>query len=238
MISRKGKILGACALVLATALSGMALPVVYAANALDIHRTCSVEFSVDMEEVSIPVRLYKVAEVNVTGDYEAAAGFEALPVDQVNDQTTAAEWEEMTVRAKELLTDEAEPVATVLLEKGSGRIEGLKTGMYLMVADEVKLQNRIYTFKESLISMPNNYYYRNENDDWIYDLTGNNAVALKMSFTEEVTPPETTEIVPEVKTGDGAKVLEWMALGVVSGGILLILTVLAVKKHRCVEKEK
>ena len=238
MVNKKGKFLGACALVLATVLSGMSLPAVYAAEAVDIHRTCTAEFSVDTEELSMPVKLYKVDDMKATGDYEAVAGFESLQVDQVNDKMTAAKWEEMTVRAKELLTDDVEPVAIVHLENGRGAADNLPVGMYLIVADEVKMQNITYTFKDSMISMPNNYYYRNENNDWIYDLTGKYAVSLKMAFTEEGTSPETTEMVEEVKTGDDAEVPGLLLLVLVSGGMLLIMAVVAVKKHQFIKKEK
>ena len=51
--------------------------------------------------------------------------------------------------------------------------------MYLIVADEVKSPYFTYSFKESLISLPNNYWYNSQSDDWIYNLTEKNAVGLK-----------------------------------------------------------
>ena len=200
MMNKKVKILGACVLTLAVALSGMALPQAYAAKAVDPSKTCSIEFNLanskypegetnpedktptfaeELEKADITVNLYKVANIKETGDYEVVGGFETLDLSRINGEAAAATWAERAADAKELLAEDAEPDATVTLENGTGKATGLATGMYLIVAEEVKSPYFTYTFKENLISLPNNYYDSTKDDAWIYDLTGKNAVGLK-----------------------------------------------------------
>ena len=51
--------------------------------------------------------------------------------------------------------------------------------MYLVYAQPVESDDNQYEFKPYLVSLPNNYYYGTGNDEWVYDLTGENAIGLK-----------------------------------------------------------
>lgn len=201
-MNRRVKILGACALTLAVTLSGLALPRAYAAKAVDVNKKCSIEFNLqnsvydaatenkdaekaedfaELNKLPVQVHLYRVADIKETGAYTEAKGFEELKLDQISDKTTAEQWAEKAAKARELIKSGVEPAAetAVTLKDGKGEVRGLATGMYLIVADEVKSPYFTYSFKESLISLPNNYWYNSQSDDWIYNLTKNNAVGLK-----------------------------------------------------------
>lgn len=201
-MNRRVKILGACALTLAVTLSGLALPRAYAAKAVDVNKKCSIEFNLqnsvydaatenkdaekaedfaELNKLHVQVHLYRVADIKETGAYTETKGFEELKLDQISDKTTAEQWAEKAAKARELIESGVEPAAetAVTLENGKGKVSELATGMYLIVADEVKSPYFTYSFKESLISLPNNYWYNSQSDDWIYNLTKNNAVGLK-----------------------------------------------------------
>lgn len=201
-MNRRVKILGACALTLAVTLSGLALPRAYAAKAVDVNKKCSIEFNLqnsvydaatenkdaekaedfaELNKLHVQVHLYRVADIKETGAYTEAKGFEELKLDQISDKTTAEQWAEKAAKARELIKSGVEPAAetAVTLKDGKGEVRGLATGMYLIVADEVKSPYFTYSFKESLISLPNNYWYNSQSDDWIYNLTEKNAVGLK-----------------------------------------------------------
>lgn len=201
-MNRRVKILGACALTLAVTLSGLALPRAYAAKAVDVNKKCSIEFNLqnsvydaatenkdaekaedfaELNKLHVQVHLYRVADIKETGAYTETKGFEELKLDQISDKTTAEQWAEKAAKARELIESGVEPAAetAVTLENGKGKVSGLATGMYLIVADEVKSPYFTYSFKESLISLPNNYWYNSQSDDWIYNLTEKNAVGLK-----------------------------------------------------------
>ena len=54
----------------------------------------------------------------------------------------------------------------------TGKIENLKTGMYLVAAETVQTSEYTYDFSPYLISLPNNYYSGEHPDDtWVYDVT-------------------------------------------------------------------
>ena len=211
MMNRRVKIVGACVLTLAVTLSGLALPRAYAAKAVDVNRECSIEFNLqnnvydaatenkdgekakdfaELKDLPVRVHLYQVAKIKETGAYEEVTGFDELKLDEINDKTTAKEWADKAAKARKLIVEkgiEAGAEKSVTLEGGKGEITGLAPGMYLVVADEVKSSYFTYTFKESLISLPNNYWYNGGgNDDWVYELTGSNAIGLKPDREERL----------------------------------------------------
>ena len=210
MMNRRVKIIGACVLTLAVTLSGLALPRAYAAKAVDVNRKCSIEFNLqnnvydaatenkdgekaedftELNKLPVRVHLYQVAEIKETGAYEKVTGFDELKLDEINDKTTAKEWADKAAKARELIEKGIEPGAekSVTLEGGKGTITGLATGMYLVVADEVKSPYFTYTFQESLISLPNNYWYNGGgSDEWVYELTGSHAIGLKPDREERL----------------------------------------------------
>lgn len=175
-------------LALALAFPLLTLPGARAANAIETDRKCSVSFSVSGEGneltatgTDIKVNLYKVADVDVSGNYTATGAFTGLDVSSVraDNNDAASEWVERAKKAKEKLSDSVKPVATVTLTRGIGAKAGLDTGLYLVDTPEIVTTNYTYTFTPYLVSLPTNNYYSNGNDTWIYDLTDTNAIGLK-----------------------------------------------------------
>lgn len=179
-------------LALALAFPLLTLPGARAANAIETNRKCSVAFNVSGEYneltadgTDITVNLYKVADVDVSGNYTATEDFKKLDVSSVSaDNNAAADiWAARAKKAQELLTESVKPTA-VTLKKGIGSWADLATGLYLVDTPEVVTTNYTYTFTPCLVSLPTNNYYNiedeaNRNDDWIYDLTDSNAIGLK-----------------------------------------------------------
>ena len=167
----------------------LTLPGAKAANAINTGQKCSIEFDIsgnssELLSANIPVNLYKVASVDVSGNYTATGTFAKLDLSSVsadNLDTAAATWSERAAEAKKLLKDDTEPTTTVTLTQGRGTATGLNTGLYLVDTPEVVTANYTYTFTPYLVSLPTNNYYSNGNDNWIYDLTKeyNSAVGLK-----------------------------------------------------------
>lgn len=169
----------------------LTLPGAKAANAIDTDAECSIEFDIsgnssELLSASIPVNLYKVASVDVSGNYTATGTFAKLDLSSVsadNLDTAAATWSECAAEAKKLLKDDTEPTTTVTLTQGRGTATGLNTGLYLVDTPKVITPNYTYTFTPYLVSLPTNNYYngKDASDNWIYDLTKemNSAVGLK-----------------------------------------------------------
>ena len=178
-------------LALALAFPLLTLPGARAANAIETNRKCSVAFNVSGEDneltadgTDIIVNLYKVADVDVSGNYTATKDFTGLNVSSVSaddKDAVASEWADRAKEAQKMLKESVEPTATVTLAAGTGSLADLATGLYLVDTPEVVTTNYTYTFTPYLVSLPTNNYYSNGNDDWIYDLTKeyNSAVGLK-----------------------------------------------------------
>ena len=165
----------------------LTLPGAKAANAIDTDAECSIQFDIggssELLKAGIPVNLYKVASVDESGNYTGIGAFSKLDLSSVsadNLDAAAATWAERAAEAKKLLKDDTEPTTTTLTQ-GRGTATGLDTGLYLVDTPKVITPNDTYTFTPYLVSLPTNNYYNNDhtNDEWIYNLTGSNAVGLK-----------------------------------------------------------
>lgn len=169
----------ALALALVLTLSTVVMSKVQAAISIETDRQCSVKFELDAvypelsgENMTIPVRMYKVADVNQYGEYQALAGFEELKLDSISSKTTAQEWEEKAKSAvKAVEENQTEATASDNLIGGKGSVDGLSVGMYLVEAEEVQSPYYTYSFTPYLISLPNNYYYQTGDDEWVYELS-------------------------------------------------------------------
>ena len=168
----------------------LTLPGAKAASAINTGQKCSIEFDISgnsskLLSASIPVKLYKVASVDESGNYTGIGAFSKLDLSSVsadNLDAAAATWAERAAEAKKLLKDDTEPTTTTLTQ-GRGTATGLDTGLYLVDTPKVITPNYTYTFTPYLVSLPTNNYYSGNgaSDDWIYDLTKehNSAVGLK-----------------------------------------------------------
>ena len=172
----------------------LTLPGAKAASAIDTDKECSIQFDIggnssELLSASIPVNLYKVASVDVSGNYTATGTFAKLDLSSVsadNLDTAATTWADRAKTAQGKLTDSEgntviNPTETVTLQNGRGYKDKLKTGLYLVDTPKVITPNYTYTFTPYLVSLPTNNYYngKDASDNWIYNLTGSNAVGLK-----------------------------------------------------------
>lgn len=173
----------------------LTLPGAKAANAIDTDKECSIQFDIGgnsellNDDVTVQVNLYKVATVDVSGNYTVTDAFTGLDLSSVsadNLDTAATTWADRAKTAQGKLTDSKgntviNPTETVTLQNGRGYQNKLDTGLYLVDTPKVITTNYTYTFTPYLVSLPTNNYYSGNgaSDDWIYDLTGSNAVGLK-----------------------------------------------------------
>lgn len=182
----------ALALALALMLSATILPKVYAAFGIDTEKSCSLTFELDgtyqeLNGLTIPIHLYRVADVEENGEYKVLPGYEDLDLASINDKTTAEDWEKLAGKASELVENQsAVPDAEVQMQKPDGgdkstvTADNLSTGMYLVIAESVQSAAYTYDFIPYLISLPNNYYGQTQDDTWVYDVT----TGLKPSQTQ------------------------------------------------------
>lgn len=217
-ISRKGKTGCALALAALMALAGVSAKQTYAAGGIDenVPRSITVsvakgsnnsaqdkEFQRDLEAISIPVALYKVADVDKTGqNFTALKPFETMKFD-INSETTASEWQEMALEAMKILggAEENAFYQGEIAAGGSGIVtfDAPDTGMYLVVAggryNEEKTAkysyNRDYTAKYTftpyLTAMPGNQYASAYDEDGNPIHTDGNGGTLRDEWVYETT---------------------------------------------------
>lgn len=141
-------------------------------------RTCSLTLTdgseyTDLKAVEIPVELYKVATVDVSGNYTLTSDFTGLTLpDQTADKAVIDEQWKDTAEDAAALADGKTADSEMTLLNGTATVDSLSTGLYLIVPETVIGEGAIneYSFAPSLISLPNNYYASTGNDDWVYDV--------------------------------------------------------------------
>jgi hypothetical protein len=150
------------------------------------------EYLEDFNQMHIPVSVYKVADVDATGQrYTPIEPFTGLDFADLNSdhkaESAAARWRELAegaekIRAEKLQAGEPlEAAGKAVLEKEEGSIEaargtikGLKPGMYL-VAPEASYSPDYtvqYRFTPYLTALPGSEYALTGagSDEWVYDV--------------------------------------------------------------------
>ena len=176
------------AILLAAALvfSALALPKAYAAVGIEEPENgCSITLNVptdtfsELEDLKIPVNLYKVADIGVGGDYTAVTGI-STSLSVLDSDTTAGEMETLAASLKtEIEKDSMEPTRNTVLEEGTATVTELGIGLYAVIPETVNSAYNQYEFSPTIVSLPGNNYYKTGDDTWIYNLTEENAIALK-----------------------------------------------------------
>lgn len=175
-------------------LTGVSVSQTYAANAVEVDRKdCKITVSVDIvvaeeaqagqnqkyvedfKKMSIPVDLYRVAEVDVTGQkYTNLEPFGSVNFSDINSDTTAKEWK---TKAEDAVKDleKATPVAQQNTVDGVAEFNNLATGMYLVVPEETYNTDYTtkYTFTPYLTALPSSEYTLTGqgSDTWTYETT-------------------------------------------------------------------
>lgn len=172
----------------------------WAANEVDLNRECSLTVSVevgnaigsneeyleDFNQMSIPVSVYRVADVDATGmRFSPESAFESIDFSAVNQKpssVTAADWQKLANEAEKIRASssiEAAGSTVVQKEEGSGAavgtIFGLTPGMYLVVPEESFNPDYTvqYAFTPYLTALPSSDYTLGGagSDEWKYDTT-------------------------------------------------------------------
>ncbi len=180
---RKGlKKANAWLLALALLVSLLAVPRAYGAYGIDTGKSCALTLELDgqyeeLKELSIPVKIYRVASVGADGRYAPLESYGGLDFSGVSSETTAEDWSKMAQQASAAVQAAgSEPTATTTVQKLPGQAEAqgqaanLPTGMYLVEAEMVKSPEYEYNFIPYLVALPNNYYGETGDDAWVYDV--------------------------------------------------------------------
>lgn len=177
---KKRYLAGTAALMLVIA--GMNIPAMYAADAIDIDRDCTLtlnvadtgEYAEDLATAEIAVSLYRVASVERTGAYTSTSDFQELKIEDL--ESGEEDWEAVADEAEKIIEeDEIAPDETFEIVDGVGTKENLDTGIYLVVAEDTNTEMYTYSFNSYMIALPDNLYYQSgdaADDEWLYDVTG------------------------------------------------------------------
>lgn len=165
--------------------SALILPEVYAAKGVDTTKKCSLSIDItdtgysELKTNEISIDLYKVADINVSGNYTPVTEFAAIDLSDIGaeKEAAAAKWVEKAAKAKEIVDVAAEsaPIAktTQTAASGQGKFSDLPVGLYLVDAQIVTTECYQYQFQPYLISLPDNAYARTDDssDEWIYEVS-------------------------------------------------------------------
>lgn len=199
---KKGYVIALAVLML---LSCISLMQAQAAGGIDPDADCSLTISVDINgnadgsttgnadylndfnQMKISVPVYKVADVDVTGQkFTPVEAFQTMDFSIVAENpssVTAGTWMDLAEEAAKILEEDSsiEPVDTVEVEKPEngttavGMIEGLKPGMYLVAPEACYNPDYtvLYKFTPYLTALPSSEYTLSGSgsDDWVYDTT-------------------------------------------------------------------
>lgn len=186
-MKKRIKTAGALTLAAITVLSAAGLSSVYGALGVETDKKCSLTFTLDgtefdeLRKLEIPVDVYKVADITEEAVYDTTnyTDFADLGLENVSSNTMAEDWAQMAEKAMEIVeNNRIAPTADVKVTKPAGApestgvINNLETGMYLVQAETVQTSEYTYDFTPYLVSLPNNYYSKENPDDrWVYDVT-------------------------------------------------------------------
>lgn len=195
------KVRRGCALALAAVLTlpGLSLMKTQAAVGIETGRDdCSLTVSVgvggsdseyleDFNRMTIPVSVYRVADVDVTGqNYTPVGAFASMKLDGITSDHSAmaAVWQELAGEAAGIVEQASPPLTaagSTLVENtsGTGSAEGtvgdLAPGLYLVVPDAAYNPEYTvrYTFAPYLTALPSSEYALtgSGSDEWDYDTT-------------------------------------------------------------------
>ncbi len=149
-------------------------------------------FDSELKDLKLSINLYQVADIKESGAYTATRDFTSMQADltAVNASTTAEQWTTMAETAEGIVASNAlreSKAAAKASGAESVTVSDLDLGLYLVTVENVVTPNYIYSFNPYLISVPNHYYTdSNQDDTWVYNLTGDNAVGLKPERTNRL----------------------------------------------------
>lgn len=217
---------------------------------------CSITFEIpkayqkELQSESIPVRLYRIADMAENGAYEDITGCESLKLSELSTDATAQKLEEKAKEAARLLQAETWQESPVIapdrqfqIVKNQANADDIEPGLYLVCVEPIQAGEYRYQALPYIISLPCLIEIEHNAgeviQEWNYDIV----VDLKLKCEKIVLPeepepeepkePEDTPEEPEekeleqeakvkYKTGDETK-LKLLNVGVVLFGVLFLI---------------
>lgn len=181
-------------------LSCLGLLKTQAARRIELDRECSLTVSVeissavggngayleDFNQMEIPVSVYRVADVDVTGQkFTPEGAFAGLDLDKATEAgSLAVDWETMSAQAEAIRErEQPDEVGSTVVKRSEGdgpgmaggTVGGLTPGMYLVVPEAVYNPDYSihYEFAPYLTALPSSDYTLTGegSDEWVYDTT-------------------------------------------------------------------
>lgn len=199
----------------------------------------------ELEDNSIPVRIYRIAEMTETGVYKEIEECESLNLDQLSFDATAKDLEEKASLAVELLKIDVgdgdkiiKPYREFDIVNNKGSVTGLETGLYLLYMDDYLSGKNKYSALPYIIFLPGTVEWQNSEGntvkEWNYDLV----VELKLSSSENIRDHIEIETHPEgsgnVYTGDRTNVNQLYTVAIFFG-LLFMIVFLSKRQNRKTE---
>lgn len=175
---------GALILAAVLAISAFAINNSFAANRIE-DRTCKLTVDVsnavykEVKEKNVSINLYKVADISATGEYTVSDSYKSvLNLSDIGPDLAANKWEEKALAVKGLIDSvnkddvDTNDIPSITPDDNTKYVfTNLAQGMYLFYPETLETDYYKYEFTPSLISLPDNRFYTNGNDDWVYEVT-------------------------------------------------------------------
>lgn len=130
----------------------------------------------------IRIHLYRIAEVSQTGEFKLTAMFSASSV-VLNGLTSDDQWKAAAKTLADYVT--ANQISAILdaqtNNSGIAAFNNLETGLYLVLAEDLKTGRKTYSFSPQLLALPS----LDNDGNWMYQVTA----YPKSSMTEKPVPP-------------------------------------------------
>ncbi len=194
---KRGRVIGALILTASLCISGM-IPVLssYAVNTVNINEKCTLVVTTENDELKnaeIALKLYRVANMKEDGTVEKLekGAFSGVDVSVYKSDATTDELKALAEEFKkaaepgEAVEQEAVPKPdksfTMEEEKAEIKVEGLQTGLYLLLADTVSYGTYEYQFSPILITLPTTEEVKDpyDKDHKLYNLVYDAKATLK-----------------------------------------------------------
>ena len=145
-----------------------------AAGGPDLGALCSLtvttnEEYAEFQELTVPMRLYRVADVNEDGSYTPAEGFAGLDLSDFRIDSTAQAISELTDQVEQAVTAGDLTAAYQLqMANGTAAVSSVPSGLYLLRSETVRTGHYEYTTMPILVQLPTATSGVGALD-WIYD---------------------------------------------------------------------
>lgn len=131
-----------------------------AAGGPDLGANCSLTVTTndeyaEFQKLTVPMRLYRVADVRENGSYIPVEGFTGLDLSGFRIDSTAQAISELTDQAEQAVTAGDLTAAYQLqMANGTATISGIPTGLYLLRSETVRTGRYEYTTMPILVQLP------------------------------------------------------------------------------------